>query len=68
MKTATLPNISPAFTIDDIRKIRDWNSERYADMTRREIADEINAGAREFMALIENARQVNQRVGAPVTG
>ena len=56
-----MPEISPEFTVEDIRKIRDWNSERYASMTRREIADDINNGAREFEALIENARQAKQQ-------
>ena len=57
----TFPEISPSFTIEDIRKIRDWNSERYADMTRQEIADDINSGAREFVALIEDARYIKQQ-------
>jgi len=56
-----MPEISSAFTVEDIRKIRDWNSERYASMTRREIADDINSGAREFEALIEHARQSKQQ-------
>jgi hypothetical protein len=29
-------------------------------MTRREIADDINDGAREFVALIENARRTKE--------
>jgi len=55
--TATFPKISPDFTIEDIRKLRDYNSERFANMTRQEIVDDINNGAREFLALIENVRQ-----------
>ena len=61
MKTTAFPEISPAFTVEDIRKIRNWNSERYAGMTRRDIADDINDGAREFMVLIENARQIKRQ-------
>jgi hypothetical protein len=57
MSNLPIPEVSPVFTIADIRKIRDWNSERYATMTRREIAADINSGAREFMALIENAKR-----------
>ena len=57
MKTTPLPELSPAFTLEDIRKIRDWSSERYAEMTNQEIADDINSGAREFEALIESVRQ-----------
>ena len=63
MSNLSVPEISPAFTIADIRKIRNWNSERYAVMTRREIADDINSGAREFMALIENAKGAKKQVG-----
>ena len=61
MKTTPFPDLSPAFTVEDIRKIRDWNSDRYVGMTRREIADDINSGAREFTALIENTRRAQQR-------
>ena len=57
MKKTPFPELSSAFTVADIRKIRDWNSERYADMTRREIADDINSGAREFKALVEKAQR-----------
>ena len=56
MKATSFPELSPAFTIQDIRKMRDWNGERYIGMTRQEIADEINSGALEFEALIESAR------------
>ena len=61
MKTTAFPEISPAFTVEDIRKIRNWNSERYAGMTRRDIVDDINDGAREFMVLIENSRQTKRQ-------
>jgi hypothetical protein len=64
MTAIPFPELSPAFTVEDIRKIRDWNSERYAVMTHREIADEINSGAREFETLIENARQLDKREAA----
>ena len=30
------PEISPAFTLEDIRKIRDWNYERLKDATPEE--------------------------------
>ena len=52
-----LPDISPAFTIEDIHKIREWTYERHKGMSRQEIIDDINAGAREFEILIEEARQ-----------
>ena len=62
MKTNTMPEISTDFTVADIRKLRDWYGERFADMTQSEITNEINNGALEFMALIDNAR-INQQTG-----
>jgi len=61
MKTIPFPEISSAFTVEDIRKIRNWNSERYANMTHQEIIDDINSGAREFVALIENAQRLKNQ-------
>ena len=62
MRTTTLPNLSSDFTIADIRKLRDFNSERFADMTHQEIIDDINNGALEFLVLVDNARP-NQQTG-----
>ena len=41
------PDISPAFTIDDIHKIREWNYERLKDATPEERIEDINRRARE---------------------
>ena len=62
MRINTMPEISTDFTVADIRKLRDWYGERFADMTQSEITNEINNGALEFMALIDNAR-INQQTG-----
>ncbi len=51
------PEISPAFTIEDIHKIREWNHERRKSMSRQEVIADINKGADEFEALIEAARR-----------
>ncbi len=67
MQTVPTPELSPDFTVADIRKIRDWNCERYAGMTRREIADDINSGAREFEKLIEAARRSKRTATSPRT-
>ena len=67
MKTTSFPELSPSFTVEDIRKIRDWNSERYADMTHQEIADDINSGAHEFIAFIESIRRVKKHDGIAFT-
>ena len=57
MNTIPFPEISPNFTVEDIRRIRTWNSARYASMTREEIVEDIRLGAKEFEAIIENKRQ-----------
>ena len=57
MTNISKPDISPAFTIDDIHKIREWNYERRKGMSKQEVMDDINNGAREFEALVEAARQ-----------
>ena len=31
-----LPKVSPAFTIEDIHRVREWNSERLKDATPQE--------------------------------
>jgi hypothetical protein len=42
------PKISPAFTIEDIHKIREWNYERSKVLTADEIAKERKAAATWF--------------------
>ncbi len=37
--------ISSRFDVDDIRKIRDYNSARHSKMTRSEIVEDIRNGA-----------------------
>ena len=44
------PDISPAFTLDDIRKIRDWNHERRKTMTPQAFREERRRRAEEFLA------------------
>lgn len=43
------PEISNRFDVDDIRKIRDYNSQRHAQMTRSEIVEDIRNGAEEII-------------------
>ena len=42
------PIISESFNLDDIRKIRDYNSWRHSQMTTEEIIVDIRKGAEEF--------------------
>jgi len=47
-----MPEISPNFTIDDIHKIREWNYERYKNMTPEEICEDTRKGAERVKALM----------------
>jgi len=46
------PEISPDFTLEDIRKIRDWNYERRKGMTPQEICEDTRKGAERVLALL----------------
>jgi hypothetical protein len=50
--TLSFPEISPAFTVEDIRKIRMWNHERYKSMTPQEICEDTRREAEKFLALM----------------
>ena len=43
------PKISDRFDVDDIRKIRDYNSYRHLQMTREEVIKDIKTGAQEVI-------------------
>jgi len=47
------PEISPAFTLEDIRKIRDWNHERRKVMTPQEFRECRRRNAERVLALLE---------------
>jgi hypothetical protein len=53
------PDISPAFTVDDIHKIREWNYERRKDATVEERLADINKGAEKTRRAIEEIRRAN---------
>ena len=42
------PVISDRFDMDDIRKIRAYNSQRYLKMTKKEILADIHEGAERY--------------------
>ena len=53
------PELSPDFTIDDIRKIREWNYERMKNATREEYLEDTAqrmAKAMEQLGLTGNAQ------------
>ena len=49
MKEITKPEISDRFDADDIRKIRDYNSQRHSQMSRAEVIADIKKGANEVI-------------------
>jgi len=49
------PEISPGFTLEDIRKIRDWHYERYKGATSQEICEDTRRGAERFFASVKPA-------------
>jgi len=52
------PAISPAFTIEDIHKIREWHYEILKDATPQERADYYNAGSREFQDYLAERKRL----------
>ena len=50
--------ISERFDIDDIRKIRSYNAERYAEMTPSEIVAVTRAGAEKVLKYLERQEVV----------
>jgi len=47
------PDISPDFTLEDIRKIRDWHYEKRKNMTPEEESEDIRKGAKKFLELLK---------------
>ena len=44
------PELSDRFDADDIRKLRDYNSERHSKMSRAEVIADIKKGANELIS------------------
>lgn len=49
MRDGKKPEISERFDIDDIRKIRDYNSQRHSQMTHTEIVKDIRNGSEDMI-------------------
>lgn len=49
MEEIKKPEISSRFDVDDIRKIRDYNSQRHSQMSRAEVITDIKKGANEVI-------------------
>ena len=52
------PEISENFTMEDIRAIRDYNSARYNGMTKRQVIDDVNDGAKEMLKKLEEYKRL----------
>lgn len=52
------PEISRRFDVNDIRKIREYNSLRHIRMTPEEIIAETQAGAENVMRMLEQGKTV----------
>ena len=55
-ETMKKPKISERFDVDDIRKIREYNSLRHIHMTPEEIIAETQAGAEKVMRMLEQRK------------
>jgi len=51
-----MPEISPAFTIEDIHKIREWYDKVYEGMTTQEISVHTSNEAKRFLAELNSPR------------
>jgi hypothetical protein len=47
------PEISARFDVDDIRKIREYNSLRHINMTPEEIVEDTKKGAERVMKMLK---------------
>jgi hypothetical protein len=48
------PTVSEKFDVDDIRKIREYNSLRHSKMTSQEIVEDTKKGAERVMKMLKN--------------
>ncbi len=54
------PEISSRFDVDDIRKIREYNSLRHIHMTPEEIINETQAGADKVLRMLEQRKLMKE--------
>lgn len=55
----TKPMISKDFNLEDIRKIREYNSLRHVQMTPKEIIVDIRKGAAVILERLQQSEKVN---------
>lgn len=54
------PTISERFDVDDIRKIREYNAERYKNMTTEEIINDTRKGAEVVLARLKEIKNLSE--------
>lgn len=54
------PIISERFDVDDIRKIREYNAERYKNMTTEEIINDTRKGAEVVLAQLKKMKKTTE--------
>lgn len=52
----TKPMVSDNFTVEDIRKIREYNSLRHMRMSPKEIVDDTRKGAEPVLKMLEERK------------
>lgn len=50
------PIVSDNFTVEDIRKIREYNSLRHVKMSPKEIVDDTRKGAESVLKMLEERK------------
>lgn len=51
------PYVSPKFDMDDIRRIRDFNSERHKNMTGDELHEELKVSTKTFIERLKATQE-----------
>lgn len=51
------PYVSPKFDMDDIRRIRDFNSERHKNMTVDELHEELKVSTKTFIDCLKATQE-----------
>ena len=54
------PKLSSDFTIEDIRKLRNYNSSRHATMTLEEIKEDMRSNVEAFLQLMDERKSKEQ--------
>lgn len=50
------PEVSEKFTVEDIRKIREYNSLRHVKMSPKEIIEDTRKGAQPVLRMLEDRK------------